>query len=327
MLLIGCAMQVKYTVVFEGVALGLVWLYCAAGVSRWQPAKVIGVAGLWIVCALGPTLGAWGTYFALGHSQEFFYANFISIFHKSKDVFGESALQRVIFNVATASPLLAMAFFASARTALRWRSLSRYERRMTSFGWLWLGGAVIGVVAIGNFYIHYMLPLMVPLLFMAARWLRDDRPSISMVAVLIGCGVATSSFKFYQERVLIDNGEKVREIAALANDMKRGRCIFLLGAAPPILYHLTQSCIPTRYSFPDHLVVATEEKALGIDPIAELERVLQSTPTVVVTQKPDPRIVNDRAWSVLESTLGKQYEQLRKFRLGTKEVTVFVSRQ
>jgi hypothetical protein len=326
MLLIGCAIQVKYTAVFEGVALGLIWLYRARGLSQRLPGSVPIAAGVWILCALGPTLAAWGTYIALGYGPEFFHANFLSIFLKSKDVLGEAALQRIVLNVSMSSPLLAMALFASARAASQWPKLSQRERQITIFGVLWLSGAIIGVVAIGNFYIHYMLPLMAPLLFMAARWVKGDRPAIILVLALIGCGAATSSFKFYQERILIDNGGKVREIARLAGAMKRDGCIFVVGAAAPILYHLTQSCIPTRYAFPDHLILATEERALGIEPIAELERVLQSVPTVVVTQKPDPRIVNERAWTFLEHTLEAHYIALQTVMIGTSEVSIFIPR-
>ncbi len=61
MLLIGIAIQIKYTVVFEGIAFGI-WLLLRAWRDDWLLSRVAAVAILWAGCALAPTALAFGIY-------------------------------------------------------------------------------------------------------------------------------------------------------------------------------------------------------------------------------------------------------------------------
>ena len=74
-----------------------------------------------------------------------------------------------------------------------------------------------------------------------------------------------------------------RRLAALARiiDRERGSACLFVMQAPPALYDATRSCLPTRYPFPAHLVEASEARAIGVDPVAEIERILAARPAVI----------------------------------------------
>lgn len=84
MFLVGCAMQIKYTVMFEGIAFGLLLLGRGyADVWKWR--RLAAVAALWVTAALLPTLAAIAWYAQAGHLDEYIYANFVSIFSRESD--------------------------------------------------------------------------------------------------------------------------------------------------------------------------------------------------------------------------------------------------
>ncbi|MDQ2893054.1 MAG: hypothetical protein M3R64_08215, partial [Pseudomonadota bacterium] len=78
------------------------------------------------------------------------------------------------------------------------------------------------------------------------------------------------------------------QVAALAATIDRYRgdgCLFAF-SAPPVLYQATGSCLPTRYPFGTHLTLTSESRAIGVDPIVELRRILATRPPVIVSGPP-----------------------------------------
>jgi hypothetical protein len=53
---------------------------------------------------------------------------------------------------------------------------------------------------------------------------------------------------------------------------------------PSRLYSDFPDCRPTRYLFPDHLVLITEMDAVGVNTVDEVANILASRPEVVVTR-------------------------------------------
>jgi len=58
-------------------------------------------------------------------------------------------------------------------------------------------------------------------------------------------------------------------------------CVYI-NEGDPILYHLTGACFTTRYVFPNHLNGMVDAFALGVDVNAEVKRILDTHPQVVV---------------------------------------------
>ncbi|MCJ2183026.1 glycosyltransferase family 39 protein, partial [Novosphingobium sp. 1949] len=92
MLVIGLALQIKYTVVFEGLGFGL-----ALMAARWRLDRrslaTLGCTLLWIASALLPTALALGWYAWAGEAQAFVWANFVSIF--GRDTGAALSLDRI----------------------------------------------------------------------------------------------------------------------------------------------------------------------------------------------------------------------------------------
>ena len=78
--------------------------------------------------------------------------------------------------------------------------------------------------------------------------------------------------------------EAVAQLAAAARPaLETGRgCLFVYDG-PTALYQLTGSCLPSRFSYPDHLNNALETPALGTDQAAEVARILGAEPAAIVT--------------------------------------------
>jgi len=82
--LVGLALQVKYSVVFEGLFFGHWWLWRERRLgARWP--RWLGGGTLLVAAALAPTAAAWGAYTAIGQGPEFFFANFASFLSRKAD--------------------------------------------------------------------------------------------------------------------------------------------------------------------------------------------------------------------------------------------------
>ena len=93
------------------------------------------------------------------------------------------------------------------------------------------------------------------------------------------------------------------------------------------LYHATGACTVTPYVFPTHLNSFKEEHALGIDTIAEMERIVAARPKVIVKMaEPYNDPDNARTRAVLEEALAARYERTAALPRGTREVEIWVRR-
>src|SRR3546814_20712300 len=76
-------------------------------------------------------------------------------------------------------------------------------------------------------------------------------------------------------------GESVRQMAKTISANLHGGCMYIY-RGPQILYYLTNSCLPTRFAFSNHLSTVQESTAIGIDTGAEVRRILASRPHVIL---------------------------------------------
>ena len=77
----------------------------------------------------------------------------------------------------------------------------------------------------------------------------------------------------------------------------------------PALYMLTGSCIPTRLAFPGQLNAANEDtpRAAGVDPVAEVRRILKTRPETIVDDYPPFDRGNRRTRAVVDAELARSY--------------------
>ena len=317
----GLAMQIKYTAVFEGVYFGCALLLCGwrAGVG---PMRLIVLATVWVGCAMLPTLAAMGSYAAMGELQAFLFANFISVFHRNTAVVG-SSLGRLATMTGLLLPLAACAVFG-LRLARREMVARPDGLRAAGFVAGWAVVAVLGVLVFGTYYNHYALPLLVPLSVAAAPLLgwpgaRWRRVSAMLALSLVGV-IAATVLTVIHLRARGD-GTEVRALASAAA-LGPGEFLYVFDGET-ILYFLTRSPLPTPFVFPTHLNDLREAEGIGIDPVAELRRILASGPAYIATTDGTRPRINPESWAVLSEALRAGYEPVHSVRIGNRNRVLY----
>lgn len=303
MLLVGLALQVKTSVVFEGAYLGL-WATARAWRARgWRVA--IPRASGWAALALLPTAIAAAVFWTGGHGGDWLAAQ-LSILRRAADPWPER-LGNAAGLVAILSPLVAAALLHRPRTG---------EQR---FVLGWLAASLGGVALVGGWYDHYALPAMVPACVGAAGALGERRdlkrwaPAILLVVALAG-------------QALLLHKRATRgtpaQFDALVRAVGSGPGCLWVQSGETALYAATGRCHPSRYLFPSHLFRAREAGAIGVDQAAEVARVLDARPAVVVMR---PAYRGERAdlRALVLARLARDYRLTAALPLGSNTVRVF----
>lgn len=300
MLFVGIAMQIKYSVVVEGIYFGcfLIW-------AAWRGGRGSGYISLsivlWVGCAAAPTVAACAIYAAMGHLQAFFFSNFVSVLGQGRSGFGVQAIGAGEI-VAIMSPLCLLLLTARAPTLVR---PERGHHDIFLKGWL--TASVVSVVAYWRFLSpQYAMPVLLPLTCMLGQVVATDRLRRAIAfalaaAALIGGQVVLAA----SERMKGGRGAALALARAARAD---GGCIYVYDGYPA-LYLLTRSCLPSRWVFPGHLNMADEAStaALGIDPSDEVRRILATRPVAIVDDWPRFEQGNLATHRILQRVLEERY--------------------
>ena len=296
MALVGIALQIKYTVLFEGIAFGLALMELGRR-QGWPLPRLLAASAAWVLMALTPTLLILGYYAAVGHFQAFAYANFQSIFARTEST--EGALGRLAKEMAALTPVWLAIFLAPRMLA----PAPHEDRRVLAFLRYWSAGAMLGFLLFGVWYDHYVAPMLVPLMALAAPALgRAWKDGLWYTVLLLVVGMAAAAG--VTGYAINDHGTsaQVEHIAHVIDRERQGACVYI-NEGDPILYQYTHACIVTPYIFPNHLNGMVDFKALGIDGMAEVRRILNSKPRVIVmTSEPSSLPPN---WPVRNAVLAE----------------------
>jgi hypothetical protein len=306
MVLVGVAMQIKYTAMFEGVFFALALL--RAGWLAGRPlTRLARDAALWIALALLPTAMAWGIYAAAGHGGAFVFANFLSIFGQGDPDTAATNAVKLVQAAALAAPLGWLAVRGG------WRAWPALE---------WTAIALIAVLMMGTAEQHYFIPVMLPLSVAAAAGL-DDRGCVvpfrrCVGTLMIGLALAAlvTTLRIRQR----GTPAQAAALARLVGDRPAG-CLFGFNSEP-ILYYLTRSCLPTRYVFRSHLAQTSEIHGIDADPVAETARILAGNPGVIVVRRPK-RSTNPATQALVLRAIADRYEPVGTVRIGRLPQYVF----
>lgn len=297
LLLVGLALQVKYSVVLEGVYFGCAFLLLARrhGVS-WGRTMLFAAA--MVALALLPTALVALYFWSIGAWQPFVFANFVSVFGQTKGSFVRE-IAGLAAIVALCLPLLIVALIGPRTAATAPGAL---ERRYL-LGWL--ATAIFSGLVYWRFDApHYALPILVPACALLATALAARRRvaiGLALVALLAGQIVLAIS------AAAKGGNREARAVAALAKP--NGRCIFVYNGYPA-LYMLTQSCLPSRWVFPGHLNTADENnpRALGGDPRAITRAILAANPDAIIDTYPVYQFGNAAAHALVMQAIRQRYE-------------------
>ena len=297
LLLVGLALQVKYSVRVEGVYFGCAFLWLARrhGMS-WDRTALFAAA--MVALALLPTALVALYYAAIGQWQAFVFANFVSVFGQTKGSFGREMVGLASF-VGLFLPLLIVGLIGPRTASTEPGAL---ERRYL-IGWL--ASAVFGVLVYWRFDApHYALPILVPACVLLANALAVRRRlalGLAVTALVAGQIVLAIS-------VSAKGGDReARIVAALAKPTSG--CIFVYNGYPA-LYMLTHSCLPSRWVFPGHFNTADENnpRALGGDPQAIARAILAANPQAIVDTYPVYKFGNPAVHGLLMQAIRQRYE-------------------
>ena len=292
MLLVGCAIQIKYNVIFEGAYFGLAMLWARR--SNGAPA-IVSTGLLWVVLALLPTALAFSAFAATGHGAAFDYANFVSIFERVADSHARQ-FKRLFIIIGIISPLLFVGYPAI-------RSRAKTGEALFVLGWLC--AAALFFLLFGTYFPHYALPLLLPVAVVAAIGLdRIARPRAVAAAVLGVGAIASVTVSGVNIR---SKGDYVtaKRLTAEFNP-KDQACPFIFDGNP-VLYFLSNSCLPSRFIFPSHLNAVIEAQAIGVDQRLEIRRIMRNRPQLVMTLEPHFVDENPRARATLDAELLAHY--------------------
>ena len=302
MLLVGLAIQIKYTAVFEGAFFGMALLWAQFRADRLT-ARLPAFGAIWIGIALLPTALALAFYAGIGHTQDFIFANVLSIFGRLPD----PALDRLAGFLAIVGILVPLTIIA----VLQWR------RAGTVTFWLaWLIAAMLGMLVVGSFLSpSYAMPLLAPLCLAIAPWFASARHGRVTGVALIVLGLVGGLLVVRQ--VIIGKGTREQALRVAAAARPTHGCIWVYDGYPA-LYLLTPSCVPTKWAFPGHLNTADEASvaAIGVDPIAETARILKTRPEVIVDNDPAYRLGNNDTRALLQRELARSYRLTARVQTG-----------
>jgi hypothetical protein len=314
MLLFGLALQIKYSVVFEGMFAGIMLLWMS-----WRGGRPLGRLAidtmLWVSAALLPTLLAVLGYAAMGHLDAWWFANGSSILARKPEM-PDTVWMRIKVMTALVVPLVAC-IVLRRWTGARPASLEAREELRFLDGWA--AAALLGVVLFGTWFNHYALPLFAPFAVTAAPLWHARWGRVWLVAMLAFLAVKGQHLLY---RHTITRGTPA--VLAAAVDATKGShgCLFVYDGLPA-LYDATNSCLPTTRPFPAHLQSKNEMGATGIDQATEVARVMAARPERVMTMDPAYPEENMAARSALYRVLGPNYRELFRYTGGEHQYVVY----
>lgn len=316
MLLTGCAIQIKYPVLFEGIFIGLALMW-----QCWRERKSLPFLALatiaWVACALLPTAVALAYYVFLGQADAFIQANFLSIFGRQEPLW--EAWRRLAIHTALLTPFWIAAVIVTRKA----REFDGQRKADLLFVRLWLIVATAGYLIFGSYYDHYTLPLLLPLAVLAAPVLTKFNKVTPLAILLLLTSGISGGIKAYSEVRKEGNRQQAERIASIVRAQLHGGCLHVF-EGPPALYSMTGACFATRFVFPSHFNHLKEANALGVPVSGALNEMLARRPAVIVASaKAKPSSSNMVTRRILWTALQRHYHLVAPARLGKSELLVF----
>ena len=313
MLLVGIALEIKYSVVFEGIFFGcwLLWLDTRKGTGL--PVRFVN-ALLWIASALLPTLLALGFYALIGHAHEFIQANFLSVFGRREPII--SSLGALANTILPLIPLIACVWLAVAR-------LKPSPTGRLLIGWV--VAATFGYLIFGNYYDHYALALLPPFCAAGAAGLSGPRAKKYLAPILLIAAAGIGAYRTVIHVRHLGNAAQVAHVTSIIRAHLNG-CMFVF-EGHSMLYETTNACFVTRYIFPYHLSELKEANALGVNVMDEMRRIDRAAPSVVVMDVNESKgDTNEETRVYLLAMVRSKYRLVGVAPIGSQEYAIFARR-
>ena len=303
-LLLGIAIQIKSVAGMELLAvlalLGLTPLLSQRAGRPLQLAETVLAAGLITLGALLPLLVVAGFFALSGRFADYVYANFtaVSIYQRVAPPLTLPPMARALLGQVRNAPLLWIA--ALAALPLAWTIRRRHPQ--TALGLLalgvWLAFTLAATLLSRRFFPHYFLQALPPLSLLAAavivQAVRLDSAlprarQVLLIGLIVAIGLAQPAAgplrqSLEEALALLRRTPRVELLVYTAGYLRERMApddYLFVAEGDPILYYLTEARIPTRYVLPP-LINDDLASMVGIDPLAELDRIMALRPRYVV---------------------------------------------
>ncbi|GBR13986.1 hypothetical protein AA0616_0205 [Komagataeibacter nataicola NRIC 0616] len=306
MLLFGLSLQIKYTTVFEGCFAGLFLGYILKRHRISWPDTGRDLT-LFATIALLPTVVVGGTYWLCGYGSQWWFANIISIFYRTKEP--PAILAHNFRNIALLiGPLLLnivlQMFLCRNRTAV--------QRKCAFFFNAWSVCAVIGVFLIGEWFNHYAIPAFLPLSIASATLFTSSVGRVWLM-VLLAAGTVAGQVMVLENQKRYGNARTFHNIMDVIS--KEKGCLFIYNGSA-IFYDFLPPCRLTDHPFPGHFHSVVENRATGMDPATEIRKVLRQNPTYIMAYAPPAADENEAVRAILYDRIRQAYTEAYRERQG-----------
>ncbi|QCE34449.1 hypothetical protein FAI40_03345 [Acetobacteraceae bacterium] len=276
MFLLGLAIQIKPTVLFEGTFLGCLLVFICWRTQR-NIFSLLTNAVLWPFIALLPTLLVMGFYAHIGHFQEWYFATIESAFLRQSIENPAEAFKLFILLGITLSLWLIVLFTS-------WRQFLIKEREYFIILTLWLTAAIVAILLIHPYHPVYTLPLALPFALLAGFLAMKSDLLGQILMMMLFLLVASEMFRSLPPLLSGHSREQYQKLQKIAKDhpgclLEYGGIVTMLDLTP----EMSKNCHLTKYLFPAHLSAPNEEGAIGVaDAGEELHRILDEKPEMIL---------------------------------------------
>ncbi len=303
-LLLGAAIQIKAIAGMELLAalalIALTPLFARQQASR--PAfRAAAWAAAWVMAgALLPTLVAAAAFALSGHWSDYLYANFTAnaIYLRGAPALAPAAVIVALLSQARGATLLWIAALAALPLAALIQRRHPHTLRELGVLGIWLACTLVAALLSRRLFPHYFLQTLPPLSLLAALVivqavrLDSQLPRIRqalLIGLILAVGLARPAARPVQQslgeiRALLRGAERVELLVYTAGYLRERMApgdYLYVAEGPPMLYFQTGAAIPTRYVLPT-ILNGDGAAMAGIDPLAELERIMALRPRYVV---------------------------------------------
>lgn len=301
-LCLGLGIAYKQTVVFEGVAFGLMAIAmlwragCPLLSIAWQ-------AGSLALAGAAPMLATGAYYWANGHFPELWNAMVTSNLMRDYSDPWDRAVRigAMVGNLGLPLALASIGLYSS-------RTSEKRNEVAVLFVFFWALVSLTVLFTFPTMHLHYALPVLPPLSILCALYAANRSRAWPGFAALIGvCLVYSGPFH------LADRWRARPAAQALVDYVKAETPddrLFVWGA-PSYLYTLLGAKPPSVLAFAPHMYEAREWS--GYDKTAELRKILAGRPRTVVVQRPLPASPVDPMTVALVEDYVQGCSRLRSF--------------
>jgi 4-amino-4-deoxy-L-arabinose transferase-like glycosyltransferase len=319
MLIGGLALQVKYTVLPQCLFFGA-W----ALVGEWRRGarvpRLAARAALFAALGLLPTVMVGLFYLWRGHFDAFWFANFVSFFDRVSPPNGRLR-HDLLIGYAPLALLVLPGLYAAFRLN------PPRDRAAYGFHAAWLLAALATVLLPATVYAYYYAALAAPAILVALPLIDRKGPLRFVPAALLLLFVALlyNPPDRYADSLAERRAEARLSTAITPFVGKERDCLYVFDG-PTALYRTTDTCLPTRFIYPDHLNNALETAALGTDQAGEIARILAGRPGVIVTAGTPVTIQQPRNLAMIEQATRRRYRPLITIAQRGRAITAWVRR-